>query len=80
MKIRIAVLPLLAAVAERPHVKPIMDWLEENERFLFQLEMLLGNVRKIEKSTEGRFYISKTDVLDEIWNKEEAYENQSNIR
>lgn len=43
---------------------PIVDWIEENERVIKSLERLLGAVRKAEKSTEGRYYNPKTDILD----------------
>lgn len=50
-----------------------MDWLEENGKIVFGLEKLLGDVRKAEKATEGRFYTQRTDVLAEI-GKAEAVE------
>ena len=43
---------------------PIVDWVEENERVIKSLERLLGAVRKAEKSTEGRYYNPKTDILE----------------
>lgn len=55
-----------AAKDIREQLQPIVDWMEENGKFLFKLEMLLGNVRKAEKATEGRFYTPKTDVISEI--------------
>lgn len=62
-----------AAKDMREQLRPIMDWLEENDRVIYGLENLLGNVRKAERSTEGRFYTPKTDVLDGI-TREEATE------
>lgn len=44
---------------------PIVDWVEENERVIKSLERLLGTVRKAEKSTEGRYYNQKTDILED---------------
>lgn len=43
---------------------PIIEWVEENERVIKSLERLLGAVRKAEKSTEGRYYNPKTDILE----------------
>lgn len=62
-----------AAKDTREQLQPIVDWLEENDRVIYGLENLLGNVRKAEKLTEGRFYTPKTDVLDGI-TREEALE------
>lgn len=44
---------------------PVVDWVEENERVIKSLERLLGAVRKAEKSTEGRYYNQKTDILED---------------
>ena len=50
----------------REQIQPVVDWLEENGKVVFGLEKLLGDVRKAEKATEGRFYTQRTDVLVEI--------------
>ena len=55
-----------AAKDNREQLQLVMDWLEENGKVIFGLEKLLGNVRKAEKATEGRFYTQRTDVLVEI--------------
>lgn len=62
-----------AAKDAREQLQLVMDWLEENDKVIHGLEKLLGNVRKAEKATEGRFYTPKTDVLDGI-SREEAAE------
>lgn len=49
---------------------PIVDWVEENERVIKSLERLLGAVRKAEKSTEGRYYTPKTDIIENFVRKE----------
>lgn len=59
-----------AAKDAREQLQLVMDWLEENDRVIHGLEKLLGNVRKAEKATEGRFYTPKTDVLDGISGEE----------
>lgn len=49
---------------------PVVDWVEENERVIKSLERLLGAVRKAEKSTEGRYYNPKTDIIENFAGKE----------
>lgn len=49
---------------------PIIEWVEENERVIKSLERLLGAVRKAEKSTEGRYYNPKTDIIENFAGKE----------
>ena len=44
-------------------LQPIMDWLSDNSKTVNDLERLLGAVRKAEKGTENRIYLSKTDVV-----------------
>ena len=47
-------------------LKPIVDWAIENMKIVRSLEQLLGEVRKVEKSTENRYYTQKTDIVERI--------------
>lgn len=51
------------AIAQR---QPIMDWKAQNDRAIHSLEKLLGEVRRAERSTEGRTYSPRTDIVDRI--------------
>lgn len=44
-------------------LQPIAEWIENNFKVIKALERLLGDVRKSEKSTEGRYYNQKTDIV-----------------
>ena len=35
---------------------PVLDWIDQNRTTIKNLERLLGDVRKTEKSTENRIY------------------------
>lgn len=43
---------------------PIVNWMDDNRNTIKALERLLGDVRKSEKLTQGRFYTPKTKVLE----------------
>ncbi len=43
---------------------PICGWAKENAKVLKSLEQLLGNVRKVEKSTQNRHYMDRTDAVE----------------
>lgn len=45
-------------------LEPIVDWIQQNGRTIKELERLLGAVRKAERSTEGRIYAPRTDIVD----------------
>lgn len=46
--------------------KSIVRWAEDNKQVIRSLELLLGEVRKVEDRQEKRIYIPKTDILDEV--------------
>ena len=50
---------------------PIVQWTDQSQKTINELERLLGAVRKAEKSTDGRKYINRTDVLEKIFCEEE---------
>lgn len=45
-------------------LRPIVDFLSDNAKTIKTLERLLGDVRKAEKSIEGRAYIPRTDIVE----------------
>lgn len=45
-------------------LQPIVDFLSNNMKVIKALERLLGDVRKAEKSTEGRSYTPRTDIVE----------------
>lgn len=45
--------------------EPIVEWVENNRTVIKGLERLLGDVRKEEKNTEGRFYTPRTNATKE---------------
>lgn len=45
-------------------LEPMIDWIQQNGRTIKELERLLGAVRKAERSTEGRIYAPRTDIVD----------------
>ena len=49
---------------------PIVQWTDQNQKTINELERLLGAVRKAEKSTTGRTYMNRTNVLEKIWGEE----------
>ncbi len=52
-----------SAKKKEEQLAPIVDWAVQNRKTIYELEKLLGAVRKAEKSTESREYRPKTDVL-----------------
>lgn len=42
----------------------VVKWCEENSGVIRSIEKLLGEVRKAERSTENRFYIPKTEIVE----------------
>ncbi len=51
--------------------KPIREWMAANKRVIRDLEKLLGDVRRQERSIENRSYTPKTDVLQMLEGGEE---------
>lgn len=49
---------------------PVVQWVNQNQKTINELEKLLGSVRKAEKSTTGRMYMSRTKILDKLFEKE----------
>ncbi len=52
-----------AAKDEIVKLQAIISWIELYDKTIHSLEKLLGEVRKAEKSTEGRTYTPRTDVV-----------------
>ncbi len=50
--------------------KPILEWIQEYEKVIRTLELILGDVRKAEERVKNRHYIEKTGVLKEIFEEE----------
>lgn len=48
---------------------PIVQWTDQNQKTINELERLLGAVRKAEKSTTGRTYMNRTNALEKFWVK-----------
>lgn len=44
-------------------LKPAVDWSTENGPVRKRLERLLGDVRSVEKNTENRCYLDRTDIV-----------------
>ena len=49
---------------------PVVQWLQQNQKTINELEKLLGAVRKAEKSTQGRTYLNRTKILDGLFEDE----------
>lgn len=45
---------------------PLLEWADENKKFLTGLQKVLGDLRKIERRQEGRTYMPRTDILEEV--------------
>lgn len=45
---------------------PLVEWADENKKFLTGLQKVLGDLRKIERRQEGRTYMPRTDILEEV--------------
>ena len=46
---------------------PVVQWVQNNQKTINELEKLLGAVRKAEKSTQGRMYSNRTKILDGLF-------------
>lgn len=51
---------------------PVVQWVNQNQKTINELEKLLGSVRKAEKSTTGRMYMSRTKILDKLFEEEQG--------
>lgn len=49
---------------------PVVQWVNQNQKTINELEKLLGSVRKAEKSTNGRMYMNRTKILDGLFGDE----------
>lgn len=43
----------------------VITWIDANRRTMQSLEQLLGDVRKVERMQENRFYVPRTSILTE---------------
>lgn len=49
-----------------PHqLAPVVEWTRGNIEVVRGLQRLLGDVRKVERSTQNRFYTPRTNILKE---------------
>ena len=46
---------------------PVVQWVNQNQKTINELEKLLGAVRKAEKNTVGRMYSNRTKILDGLF-------------
>lgn len=53
-----------AAKDKQLKLQPVIDLLEQEQKLVKTLERLLGDVRKAEKSAEGRAYCPRTDAVE----------------
>lgn len=44
---------------------PLVEWADENKKFLSGLQKVLGELRKIERRQQNRAYAPRTDILEE---------------
>ena len=49
---------------------PVVQWVNQNQKTINELEKLLGAVRKAEKNTVGRMYSNRTKILEELFEEE----------
>lgn len=42
---------------------PVVEWTRENNAAVRSLQRLLGDLRKVERSAQNRFYTPRTDIL-----------------
>lgn len=49
---------------------PVVQWVNQNQKTINELEKLLGAVRKAEKNTVGRMYSSRTKILEGLFEDE----------
>lgn len=47
-------------------LEPVVNWVAEHEETIKSMEKLLGEVRKIERFEENRYYIPKTEIVSQI--------------
>ena len=50
---------------------PVVQWVNQNQKTINELEKLLGAVRKAEKSTINRVYKNRTNILDGLFEEED---------
>ena len=48
-------------------LQPIIEWVQNNQKTIHDLQRLLGTVRAQEASVNGRLYNPKTDILGRIF-------------
>lgn len=56
-------------------LEPIVNWAAEHEETIKSIEKLLGEVRKIERFEENRYYIPKTEIVSQILGDEKKCES-----
>lgn len=44
-------------------IEPLFKWANTNKKSIDELKQVLGNIRKLEKGAENRFYNPRTDIL-----------------
>ena len=49
---------------------PVVQWVNQNQKTINELEKLLGAVRKAEKNTVGRMYSNRTKILEGLFEEE----------
>lgn len=49
---------------------PVVQWVQQNQKTINELEKLLGAVRKAEKNTVGRMYSNRTKIMDGLFEEE----------
>lgn len=56
--------------------RPVVDWVGQNHTVIKGIERLLGDVRKQERRSEGRSYMPRTHILEDI-QRDEGKEGQA---
>lgn len=49
---------------------PVVQWVNQNQKTINELEKLLGAVRKAENNTVGRMYSNRTKILEGLFEDE----------
>lgn len=49
---------------------PVVQWVNQNQKTINELEKLLGAVRKAENNTVGRMYSNRTKILEGLFEEE----------
>ena len=49
---------------------PVVQWVNQNQKTINEMEKLLGAVRKAEKNTVGRMYSNRTKILEGLFEEE----------